>query len=185
MVTFYENIFLLLFCCNIAIATDCPSNYFENKEPVVIVDNVELCLDGFSIIYSVNEKTPILSAIKLTKEGVIRSRDIQRKGNFKQEQKLPEYSRVRVEDYFKSGYDKGHLTPFKDIGYSKDINNLSNVVPQSPNLNRGVWAQLEDRIRDDVVLIGVSHIITGVVFTNNMRFIGEQERLMKSAMEFQ
>lgn len=56
-----------------------------------------------------------------------------------------------VEDYWNSGYDRGHLVASADMRWSHDAMAAtylySNVAPQKPELNRGTWADLEDWIR--------------------------------------
>ena len=57
-------------------------------------------------------------------------------------------------DYTKSGYDRGHMEPNYAIvtRYGEDTQKLtfkmSNIAPQSPALNRGVWRDVEHRIAD-------------------------------------
>lgn len=54
-------------------------------------------------------------------------------------------------DYWNSGYDRGHLVPSADMRWNYDALRAtyyySNVSPQLPELNRGTWADLEDRVR--------------------------------------
>ena len=57
-------------------------------------------------------------------------------------------------DYTKSGYDRGHMVPNYAMvtRYGKDTQKLtfrmSNISPQTPELNRGVWRDVEHRIAD-------------------------------------
>ena len=57
-------------------------------------------------------------------------------------------------DYTKSGYDRGHLAPNHAIAtrYGETAQRktfaMSNVAPQTPELNRGVWRDVEHRIAD-------------------------------------
>ena len=57
-------------------------------------------------------------------------------------------------DYTKSGYDRGHMVPNYAIvtrygeAAQKMTFLMSNVTPQSPALNRGVWREVEHRIAD-------------------------------------
>lgn len=55
-------------------------------------------------------------------------------------------------DYAKSGYDKGHLANAEDFAYDCTLDELTfryyNCLPQTPNLNRGVWKVYETRIRE-------------------------------------
>jgi endonuclease G len=54
-------------------------------------------------------------------------------------------------DYAKSGYDKGHLANAEDFAYDCTKDELTfryyNCLPQTPNLNRGVWKTNETKIR--------------------------------------
>ena len=47
------------------------------------------------------------------------------------------------DDYKKSGYDRGHLAPAGDMGWSeqamKESFYYSNMSPQNPSFNRGIW----------------------------------------------
>ena len=49
------------------------------------------------------------------------------------------------------GFDRGHLAPSADFRYSKKALSesyyYSNMSPQTPGLNRGRWADLEDAMR--------------------------------------
>lgn len=53
----------------------------------------------------------------------------------------------------KSGYDKGHLANAEDFAYSCSLQSKTfryyNCLPQTPNLNRGVWKKWEKIIRDE------------------------------------
>ncbi len=51
-------------------------------------------------------------------------------------------------DYLNSGYDRGHQVPSADMRWSQKALEAtylySNICPQTPDLNRGSWAELED-----------------------------------------
>lgn len=54
-------------------------------------------------------------------------------------------------DYYKSGYDQGHIANFEDFAFDCSKGELTfrfyNVMPQTHNLNRGVWKMYEYIIR--------------------------------------
>lgn len=59
-----------------------------------------------------------------------------------------------TDDYTKSGYDRGHMAPnyaiatrYGDAERKKTFM-MSNIAPQTPALNRGVWREVEHRIAD-------------------------------------
>jgi endonuclease G, mitochondrial len=61
-------------------------------------------------------------------------------------------TRVSPEDYTNSGFDRGHMAPNHAIAllFGEDAQAetflMSNIIPQSPDLNRRVWRDLEARI---------------------------------------
>ena len=59
---------------------------------------------------------------------------------------------VRPDDYRGSGFDRGHLCPAADrSATSQDMDAtflMTNMVPQSPDLNRKTWVKLAEYARD-------------------------------------
>jgi endonuclease G len=61
-------------------------------------------------------------------------------------------SKVSHGSYTNSGFDRGHMAPNSAIATrfgaaaQKETFLMSNIVPQAPGLNRGIWRLLEDRI---------------------------------------
>lgn len=80
-------------------------------------------------------------------------------------------------DYSSTGFDRGHLAPSADFYQSSEANRqtfvFSNMSPQSPGFNRGIWADLEEWVRDKAEEYGKIYVITGPVFLNNLGVIGE------------
>lgn len=78
----------------------------------------------------------------------------------------------RTEDYTKSGFDRGHLAPAADMKFSaqamKESFYTSNISPQRPGLNRGIWKQLEEKIRDWAPYNRPLFIATGPVLTDEL-----------------
>lgn len=54
-------------------------------------------------------------------------------------------------DYSHSGYDKGHMANAEDFAYNCTLDELTfryyNCIPQTPELNRGLWKQYETLVR--------------------------------------
>ncbi len=84
--------------------------------------------------------------------------------HFKSDVSLPKHIRSSVDDYRGSGYQLGHLCPFADCRSSPNAAEetfiLSNISPQTPALNQGVWKKLEEYLRDLVKKYPSLHIIT-------------------------
>ncbi len=66
---------------------------------------------------------------------------------------LPTWYRVQATDFSNSGFDRGHMVPNadRDKETSIPINQatflMSNMVAQSPDMNQGPWADLENFLR--------------------------------------
>lgn len=80
-------------------------------------------------------------------------------------------------DYAKSGFDRGHLAPAADMCFSvqtmKESFYFSNMSPQLPGFNRGIWKKLETQVRCWASEKDSLCIVTGPVFTENMARIGK------------
>jgi endonuclease G, mitochondrial len=82
---------------------------------------------------------------------------------------IPDEFRPSLNDYRGSGYDRGHLAPsanFRADQVAQDATfSLANMMPQDSRLNRGLWAELEQQIRD-MVQPGVTvHVVTVPIWT--------------------
>jgi endonuclease G len=91
---------------------------------------------------------------------------VERTNNFRPDLLLPEPWRIRPSDYAGSIYDRGHLCPSGDRTSSVDDNAetfvMSNMLPQTGDLNRHVWESLESYCRDRVLKDGMElYIIAG------------------------
>lgn len=82
-------------------------------------------------------------------------------------------------NYKNSGYSKGHLLPAGDRKFSKDAYNntflTSNISPQKPKFNAGIWNRLEQKVR---YWAGKEHhlyVVTGGVLEKNLKTIGREK----------
>ena len=91
---------------------------------------------------------------------------IERKNNFRPDNKV-KTSSAQLYDYKGSGYDRGHLAPATDMKYNtismSESFFMSNMSPQSPSFNRGIWKKIEKQFRDWSYKYGELVIITGPV----------------------
>ncbi|PSR88858.1 hypothetical protein PHLCEN_2v5007 [Hermanssonia centrifuga] len=74
------------------------------------------------------------------------------KSNFSEDESIPSLFRAKLQDYFRSGYDRGHMVPAADAKFSQEAMNetflLTNIAPQvGAGFNRHYWAYLEDWCR--------------------------------------
>jgi endonuclease G, mitochondrial len=79
-------------------------------------------------------------------------------------------------DYSGSGYDRGHLAPAADMGWSStamaESFYYSNMSPQLPAFNRGIWKKLEELVRTWAVEYNMISIVTGPVLKPGLPSIG-------------
>lgn len=75
--------------------------------------------------------------------------DVERySGNFITDTSLPtSFRHIKHADYTNSGFDRGHLVRSEERTYSEQANRstffMTNIIPQTPDLNRGVWYNFE------------------------------------------
>ncbi len=79
-------------------------------------------------------------------------------------------------DYTRSGYDRGHLAPAGDFKFSQRMMResfyMSNVSPQAPQFNRGIWKELEELVRRWAVRDNGLYVVTGAVLKRGLPTIG-------------
>ncbi len=81
-------------------------------------------------------------------------------------------ARVKETDYARTGYDRGHMAPNSDImrDYGKEAQLetflLSNICPQSPELNERVWERLEADERKYADTLEEVWVIDGPIFAD-------------------
>jgi endonuclease G len=87
---------------------------------------------------------------------------------FKPDPWLPAAVRSTKADYKYSDFDRGHLAPAADFQRSRDAYAatyyLSNMCPQYPRCNSGIWQNLEGQVRSMVLDRGEAWIVTGAAF---------------------
>lgn len=86
---------------------------------------------------------------------------------FKPDDRLPKnWNRVTPSDYARSGFDKGHVCPSADRSASIEGMTatflMTNMTPQTGDLNRGPWQKLEGYLRTLVTRGSDVYIVAGV-----------------------
>ena len=104
---------------------------------------------GYAFLYSEKHEQPLWVSYKMTKAEV-QNKVARRRDNFRLAPVIKTGSAI-LADYKGSGYDRGHLAPAGDMAWSKEAMSesffLTNMSPQAPALNRGMWRILEEQIR--------------------------------------
>ena len=129
---------------------------------------------GYTVSYNAYYKTPNWVGWELTRKET-KGKNV-RINRFSPDPDLPE-PRVEHADYTHSGYDRGHMAPAGDMKWSlkamRESFYLSNICPQKPGLNRGVWKDLEEQVRLWAKENGRVWIACGPVISSDMRRLGK------------
>ncbi|MEO0898825.1 MAG: DNA/RNA non-specific endonuclease [Bacteroidota bacterium] len=136
-------------------------DYFPNDSSVV-VDH-----EYFTLSYSEPNEQAEWVAYELSGAN-LRTFAFQRRTSFRKDPKVPTES-ASSSHYTNSGYDRGHLAPAADMAYSEEAMKrsfyMSNVSPQLPGFNRGIWKELEEQTRDWARGCEHLYVVTGPVLT--------------------
>lgn len=128
---------------------------------------------GYSLLYNEAHEQANWVAYTLTKEETNKLYD--RTDKYIQDPAVSTGS-AKDADYSGSGYDRGHLVPAADMGWSStsmaESFYYSNMSPQLPAFNRGIWKKLEELVRTWAVEYNSISIVTGPILTNALKSIG-------------
>ena len=128
---------------------------------------------GYSLLYDPKYKQARWVAYELTADET--TSVVERNNHFMPDPKVKAGSSSNA-DYLNSGYDRGHLAPAADMSYSEKTMEesfyLSNMSPQKPGFNRGIWKDLETQVRNWAKIDSALYIVSGGVFADNLPTIG-------------
>lgn len=95
---------------------------------------------------------------------------------FRPDQSVPNGTAL-PSDYTRSGYDRGHMAPAGDFKFSQRIMRetflMSNITPQAPQFNRGIWKELEEQVRAWAIRDNGLYVVTGPVLKPGLPTIGQ------------
>ncbi|MBE7213004.1 MAG: DNA/RNA non-specific endonuclease [Gluconacetobacter diazotrophicus] len=137
------------------------------RNPKLLPRTTLLCNDAYAVLASGITRGALWSAEHPTAASLEGARHTPRQGEFHPDDRLPDGDRGELEDYRRSGYDRGHMAPSGDMpdetaqGQSFS---LANMVPQRGALNRGVWAGIEMAVRELATKEGELFLVTGPAF---------------------
>ena len=128
---------------------------------------------GYSLLYNEKYKQANWVAYELTSEET--NKIFERSNKFISDPKVKSVNAFN-KDYASSGYDRGHLAPAADMGWSAStmIESFyySNMSPQQPGFNRGIWKKLEELVRTWAIENKAVYVVTGPVLAKGLSTIG-------------
>lgn len=149
----------------------------EDGHPVTPFDDTLRSYYGFDLAYNEMYEQASWVAYVLTREE-IESGTVARSDNFRSDTSIASGS-ASLADYRGSGFDRGHLAPAGDMKWSATAMSesflLSNMSPQEPSFNRGIWKELEEQVRTWAVEKESLYVVTGPVLSTVHSSIGENE----------
>ena len=129
--------------------------------------DLQLQKTGFTLGYSFQYRQAVWVAYTLTAEN-LQAKQVRRRDSFLADPEVKNHP-VQPKDYVRSGFDKGHLAPSADMTYSSCSMNdsffMTNISPQLPGCNRGIWKRLENQVRRWAIKEEKLYIITGPIFS--------------------
>lgn len=144
--------------------------------PVAKQTTEYLCRSNYALQYNDQTKTAIFVLEHVTKESVTGTS--KRKDDFRPDTDIPKQFEASLADYAAEGktYDRGHLAPAGDNTQNDKIMSesflLSNMVPQVANNNRGIWKQLETKVRAYVTTTNDLYVTSGPIYEAGYKTIG-------------
>jgi len=148
-------------------------NISQLEYPALLPNEKIISHTGYSFVYSEEHEQAKWIAYELTKEETTSL--FERTDKFLVDP-LVSTGTAENSDYLKSGYDKGHLAPAADMGWSaltmKESFFFSNMSPQLPGFNRGVWKRLEELMRSWAIDNKAIYIVTGPLLSKGLPTIG-------------
>ncbi len=119
-----------------------------NKNP----ENYLMVKPQYALSYSKNNGIPNWVSWRLIAADLAPQGTSKRQNDFRADPDLPASWPVsHPKDYTGSGFDRGHLTNSEDRSSNPTDNSatflMTNIMPQAPDNNRGVWVELEKYCR--------------------------------------
>jgi endonuclease G len=132
-----------------------------------------ICRQAYLVAYDAPAKIPNYVAYTLTPANAVGC--VARTNAFAADQSVP--GGARPDDYAATGYDKGHMAPDGDLSWDTQVEFesflMTNMTPQAPSLNRGIWKLLETSVRGWAVQRNQTYtIIAGGIYDATDKKIG-------------
>src|SRR4051812_11382913 len=157
---------------SLAAPIGCPQFFPHGNAPDLVNSKLlpktrMICYSAFAVLHSGITRTPLWAAEHLTRKGLDAAVATERKDTFHEEPKLPPDERADLDDYARSGFDRGHLAPAADMPDEQaqhESFTLANMIPQDPQSNRGLWSGVESAVRGLARRSGELYVVSGPVF---------------------
>ena len=169
---------VLLFLSSLSLANpidqNCPQHVVFGAPVINDGNNQYLCKTGYAIEYNYATKVADYVVETITAQHIA-VKVAGRKDDFREDPEIPAQFRVTLSDYTGSGLDRGHMAPAANFVYDARVMSesffLSNMMPQAPGNNRGVWKYLEEYTRSWATKYGQVFVITGTLYDKDSKMM--------------
>lgn len=131
-------------------------------------DHEHRAYEYYSLCYRESYEQAEWSAYCLTDEHLVKNAG--RSDDFRADPKISTGS-ATPDDYKKTGYDRGHLSPAADFAFDKTAMSetfyMTNMSPQTGSFNRGIWKDLESTVRNWAKKFGRVYVVSGPILEKN------------------
>jgi len=139
-----------------------PEEYYPFSNSVKGSDGEIVKHTYFTFSYNELYEQPDWVAYMLTPEML--SGDAKRKSRFINDPFVKTGS-ASHDDYTNTGFDRGHLMPAATCNFDQNAKDetfyASNLSPQVPGFNRGIWKEIEEKVRSWTNEFGHLYVVTG------------------------
>lgn len=171
----YTFLLILLSCNKIDVPVFIEDEEPKQTLPISADGDTIYYRDGYTFSYSEKWEQPKWVFYTLKVSDIECSNGATRKNNFKVDAGVTTGS-ASLDDYIGSGYDRGHLKASADESCDQrqmdETFLMSNMSPQDPSFNRGIWKNLESHVRDLVYNYDSLQVVTGGNLVGNLNTIG-------------
>lgn len=142
-------------------------------------NNQYICRTGYAVNYNYATKVPYFVVETIRADQLTKSAE--RGNDFREDPSIPAQYRQTLADYRGAGYDRGHMAPAADFSYSAQAMSesffMSNMMPQNPGNNRGIWKYTEELTRYYAQKYGQVYVVTGTFFDATSPVMGNGVRV--------
>jgi endonuclease G len=154
----------------------CEQHFTWGEPESFVKAHTVLCHEDYLIVYDKERKIPRLTLHQITVNEAMGSPERLSSYSFSSDPLGFQFTQAQADDYYASGYDRGHMVPWADnhiISNALETNYYTNVAPMQAHFNRVKWLALENAIRYYVRNTGQElYVITGAVMGE--AFIGAE-----------
>ena len=153
----------------------CPQHVWQGAPKLKDGNNQYLCRIGYAVNYNYNTKVAYYAVEHIVPTNLVKNAP--RKDDFREDPEVPAQHRQTLADYTGMGYDRGHVAPAADMTFNAQAMSesfyLTNMMPQVPGNNRGIWKYLEENVRYWAQVKGDVYVITGALFEGEVKMMNK------------